>query len=229
MHIPASEIAYLPRVKVCGLTNLTDALAAAALGADGLGFLVGLSYPSEDQLAPEKAGSLVAALPPFVSSVMVTHRTTPEEVISLWRRVKTTSLQLQGDFPIKQIPLLRQELPGIKVVKAVHVVGEDSIEEAYRASFFTDAVLLDSRTADRLGGTGQVHDWSLSRAIVQRLAPYPVFLAGGLTPENVDLARDVVRPAGFDANTGLCQRRGRKSVAKMERFLAAAKQPYRPD
>ncbi|HEX4953550.1 MAG TPA: phosphoribosylanthranilate isomerase [Thermoanaerobaculia bacterium] len=222
MSLPAGLAPARPRVKICGLTSLRDALMAASLGADALGFLVGLSYDAEDELRPDRAGSIITALPPFVTSVMVTHQVEVDQVVGLWRKVRSQSIQLHGSFPAPEIPTLRRELPGIKILKSVQVEDESSIEAAYRAAFFTDALVLDSRTPDRLVGTGTTHDWSVSRRIVEKVAPYPVILAGGLNPENVAQAQREVSPWGLDVNTGVSEKPGVKSRGLIESFLREA-------
>jgi phosphoribosylanthranilate isomerase len=105
----------------------------------------------------------------------------------------------------------------------VHVDGEPAIEVAAKAARFADAVLLDTKTATRIGGTGVTHDWSISRRIRDALAPTPVILAGGLTPANVAAAVEQVHPYAVDVNSGVSIRRGRKSAALVEAFIGAAK------
>ena len=97
---------------------------------------------------------------------------------------------------------LRLLAPGVRLIKAVHVTGEDALGRALAFAAEVDALLLDSRTADRLGGTGRTHDWSVSARIVAAVSPVPVYLAGGLRPENVAEAIARVRPAGVDVELG---------------------------
>jgi phosphoribosylanthranilate isomerase len=105
----------------------------------------------------------------------------------------------------------------------VHVTGEDAVGHALAYAAVADALVLDSRTADRLGGTGLTHDWSVSARIVAAVAPLPVYLAGGLTPENVAEAVARVRPAGVDVNSGVEDADGRKDAAKMRAFVDRAR------
>lgn len=218
-----NEIARVPRVKICGITNSDDAQAAIYSGADALGFLVGLLYPSPDQLTPERARELVAALPPFVNSVLVTHQSDLEVVLSLVAAVAPHDLQLHGAFSIADIPRIRARFPHLKIVKAVHVEGEGAIETARRVAPHVDGVLLDSRTPSRLGGTGVTHDWTISRRIRDSLPGTPVILAGGLRPENVIASIETVQPYGVDVNSGVCSQPGRKSRELLQRFLDRAK------
>ncbi len=225
VSLPAALVPARPRIKVCGLTTLRDALLASSLGADALGFRVGLLHSSQDELRPDKAASIVSALPPFVTSVLVTHREQVGEVVSLWRRVRSQAIQLHDGFPAPEIPALRRELPSIKILRTVHVEDETSVATAYRAAFFTDALVLDTRPSERLSATGQRHDWMISRQIVEKVAPYPVILAGGLNLEDVALARRQVEPWGLDVDTGVCVKPGVKSRELLESFLHEATRP----
>jgi phosphoribosylanthranilate isomerase len=204
------------------MTGIDDARAAVEAGADAVGCLVGLDYDAPDRVEPEAARTIFAAMPPFITRVLVTHRTTVGDVVALARATGAAAAQLHGDFPLASIPELRRALPYMGIVKCVHVVDEASIDEALRAAEAADAVLLDSRTADRIGGTGRVHDWSISARIVAR-SPKPVILAGGLTPENVREAIERVAPWGVDVNSGVRRPDGRKSQARIAAFVAAAK------
>jgi len=211
------------RVKICGITTQEDAAIAIRLGADALGFLVGLLYPTEDQLSPEKARSLVSSLPPLVTSVLVTHRSEISEVAPLVEAVQANTLQLHGDFSPPDILELRRRFQFLKIIKAVHVDGEGAIARALEAGPFVDAILLDTRTATRLGGTGVTHDWSISWRIRHALGDKPIILAGGLNPDNVGLAIETVQPFGVDVNTGVSERPGKKSPVLLSQFISKAK------
>lgn len=211
------------RIKICGITTLADARVAIQAGADALGFLVDLLYPSEDELAPEAAAEIVAALPPFVSPTLVTHAVEPARVRELVRAVHPHVLQLHGAFALEEIPPFRADFPHLKVIKAVHVEGTEAIERARRAAQYADAVLLDTKTATRLGGTGLTHDWEISRRIREALGERPVILAGGLNPDNVAAAIEQVRPWAVDVNSGVSARRGVKSAAAVQSFVRCAR------
>lgn len=211
------------RVKICGITNPDDAGAAIAAGADALGFLVGLDYRAGDEISPERARRLVAVLPPFVSSVLVTHRVRLDEVVALCRAIGPHAVQLHGPYPVREIPALRAELPHLKVIKAVHPMDDDGLDSALAAEAFVDALVLDSKTPHRIGGTGVTHDWRRSRAIRDDVG-VPVILAGGLDPDNVAAGIEEVRPFGVDVNTGVSEYPGKKSIDKLRRFIAEARQ-----
>jgi phosphoribosylanthranilate isomerase len=157
-----------------------------------------------------------------VAGTLVTHRSAPDEVGRLCRVVRPSVLQLHGEFAPQAVPALRAQFPAIRIIKAVHVESEAAFERARHVAPHVDAILLDSRTATRLGGTGLVHDWSISRRIRDALPATPVVLAGGLTPANVAGAIERVRPYAVDVNSGVSVRRGQKSRELVARFIQAA-------
>ncbi len=195
-----------------------------ASGADALGFLVGLLEPNPDQITAEEAAEIIAELPPCVSSVLVTQQTNPHGVADLCRRARASAVQLHGGFAPERIPELRREVPTLVVIQVIHVAGLDAKEAAQQAAHFADAILLDSpRRGETRGGTGRTHDWNLSRNIVQACSK-PVILAGGLTPENVELAIRTVGPSAVDVHSGVEDGQGNKSKDKLLRFVARARQ-----
>jgi phosphoribosylanthranilate isomerase len=210
------------RVKICGIRDLHEARLALSFGADALGFLVGLSYRTEDELDLQTAQDLISKTPPFVSTVLVTHQVDLEWVAQACRQSGCSIVQLHGDFVLAQIPDLRHMVPNVRIIKAVNVVDESAIVRALAAAQQADAVLLDSRTATRIGGTGHTHDWTISARIVKAVEK-PVILAGGLKPENVGKAIDVVHPFAVDVNSGVEFPDGSKSPQKIEEFIHMAK------
>ncbi|MEB3324394.1 MAG: phosphoribosylanthranilate isomerase [Cyanobacteriota bacterium] len=206
------------RVKICGLRSRADLEVVLAAGADAVGFIVGARHRTEDEVSPAAAAALVAALPPFVSSVLVTHQQQAATILPLLRQVAPTTLQLQDAISPTEMALLRAALPGTKLIKAIHVMGPDAIAEALAIEPFVDGLLLDSRTADRIGGTGLPHDWTISRQIVERTAK-PVILAGGLTPANLAQALTAVGPAAVDVNSGVEDGAGQKDPARVGAFV----------
>lgn len=214
---------HVPRVKICGNASRQDARIAVAAGADALGFLVGLRYPSDDELAPARAAQLIAALPPFVTGVLVTHVSDLDAVSGLCRTVRPAALQLHGDFNVEEAPALREAFPHMRIIKVIHPQDDGAVDEARHAAHYVDALLLDTRTESRLGGTGMVHDWSISRRIRDALPETPIVLAGGLTPDNVAAAIERVKPYGVDVNSGVSIAPGRKDARSVGRFIRAAK------
>jgi phosphoribosylanthranilate isomerase len=209
-------------VKVCGIQSFEEARAALDRGATALGFLIGLTHRAEDGIGDAEARAIVGRLPAGAEAVLVTHLRDPERVAALAASVGARTIQVHDDMAVPDLRRLRALAPGTRLLKAVHVTGEDALGRALAYAAVADALVLDSRTADRLGGTGQTHDWVISARVVAAVAPLPVYPAGGLRPENVSEAIARVRPAGVDVNSGVEDARGRKDAQMMREFVARA-------
>lgn len=194
---------------------------AISSGADALGFLIGLQYATDDEIDAARAAEIIAATPPLIATVLVTHRGEAQWVIETAKTMGANTIQLHGDFNIRDVSRLRKELPGIKLIKAVHVRGPESIKEAAETAKSYDAILIDTETATRIGGTGQIHDWSISARIIESTSR-PVILAGGLTPENVREAILTVKPYAVDVNSGVEYPNGKKSPDRVWTFVSRA-------
>lgn len=212
------------RVKICGNKRAGDALKAVEYGADAIGLLVGQKHASPDFIDIEQARGIVALLPPFVASVLVTHLVLPDEITPLARKIGVNTIQLHGETTPDQTAQIKKTLPYIKLYKAIHVTGDKSIVNAESYTNSVDAILLDTInvSTDQVGGTGKIHDWGISRKIVQK-ASLPVILAGGLNPDNVKEAIEKVKPFGVDVNSGTKGRDGYKDPKKLQAFIERAK------
>lgn len=207
------------KVKVCGIRNLCDALTALHSGADALGFLVGITHLAEDKISADDAAEIIAQLPPFISTVMVTHLTDRDEIVSVAKALGVTTVQIHDYIAPCDVAYVKSHLPMCKIIKAVHIENEESaLKLMHSFESVCDALLLDSRTQDRLGGTGIVCDWDISRKLVDACS-IPVILAGGLTADNVADAVRKVQPYGVDANSGLETPEGWKDADKIRRFV----------
>lgn len=210
------------RVKICGITSEQEARMALSSGADALGFLIGLNYRVLDETDTTSAARTIASIPPFVSTVLVTHRTDVDWVGITCKTIGCTTVQLHGDFPLEQIPILRKKLPYLQIIKTVHVTDKSAIARAVLTSRWADAVQLDTKVGNLIGGTGVTHDWSLSSRIVKEVMK-PVILSGGLNPQNVLPAISAVRPYAVDVNSGVENADGSKSFEKVKSFIIQAK------
>lgn len=212
----------ITRFKVCCIGGREEAALAIRYGAAALG-LVSEMPSGPGVIREDLIGEIAAATPPGVSTFLLTSRTDPAEIVEQHRRCATTAIQLVDRVEPRAYDELRAALPGVRLVQVVHVTGPESSEEAADASRHVDALLLDSGRPDlairELGGTGRVHDWEVSRA-VREAVEVPIFLAGGLGPDNVAEAVRAVRPYAVDVCSGL-RTEGRLDEEKLARFVAA--------
>ncbi len=211
------------RVKICGIKNIDDARAAAELGADELGFHVGLEG-GRSPLTKEMAGTIIKELPPHVSAVVVTSVTDPKELIDIAQHTGARTLQLYGDATPEQIKEVKVALPGLKIWKVINISDEASIDLAKTYEASADAVALDTlnkKTGAR-GGSGKTHDWDISQRVVKAVS-IPVILAGGLDPGNVARGVAQVAPTGVDVNSGVTNPDGSKDLEKVKLFIERAK------
>jgi phosphoribosylanthranilate isomerase len=193
------------RVKVCCIGSVDEARLAIAAGASALGLVS--EMPSGPGVIDEGLiEEIVSFTPPSIATFLLTSRTGPTAVADQVRRTRVNTVQLCDRMPPGAHAELRATLPGVSLVQVIHVTGEESVAEAVESAGEVDTLLLDSGNQSldvkELGGTGRAHDWSLSERIV-RAVPVPVFLAGGLGPDNVEEAIRRVRPFGVDLCSGV--------------------------
>jgi phosphoribosylanthranilate isomerase len=211
------------RIKICCIQSEGEARLAIAHGADALG-LVGTMPSGPGPIDDELIARVAAEVPPPVATFLLTSETEADAIIAHARRCRTNTLQLVDRVADQVYPRLRQALPGVKLVQVIHVAGDEAVAEAIAAAEHADALLLDSGEPHAaikvLGGTGRVHDWAVSRRIVEAV-DCPVFLAGGLRAHNVDAAIAAVRPFGVDVCTGVRRADYSLDAEKLEAFVAA--------
>lgn len=206
----------MTRVKICGLTNRDDLEAVVEAGADAVGFLVDVPVDSPREIDRARAEDLVAAVPPFVTSVLVTMPAAVQPAVRLQERVGADAIQVHGGLAPEYVAGLRDRVAA-SVLAAVDVAQDDATDYAAAA----DALLVDSTDADGGGGTGETHDWERTRELADEI-DVPLVLAGGLTPENVGEAIEAVGPYGVDTATGVEATGGQKDHDAVERFVRTA-------
>jgi phosphoribosylanthranilate isomerase len=200
------------RVKICGITNLADAQSAVEAGADALGF--NFYDKSPRFVTIQRAAEITKQIPPFVMRVGVFVNAQEEFVLRAIAEAGLTMLQFHGD----ELPEFCAQF-GLMSMKAFRMRDEKSLAEL--PQFQTDAYLLDAFSPEARGGTGEKFNWDL--AVEAQRFGKPIFLAGGLTPENVaDAVRKVI-PFGVDVASGVESSPGKKDPAKVKAFIAAAK------
>ncbi len=211
------------KVKFCGINSEKFAEWADELGADYLGLLLGITHKAEDKITDEEAKRIICNTSVDIRKwVMVTHLLSADAIASTLRNLGVRTVQLHDMIATEEIIKLRDIFPDLYVIKAVHVCGMEALDYAMKVQEYADAIILDSRTVSRLGGTGLVHDWKISREICRQVK-VPVFLAGGLKPGNVVAAINEVRPYCVDVNSGVENPDGTKNYDLMKEFLEAAK------
>jgi phosphoribosylanthranilate isomerase len=207
------------RVKICGITRKEDLDAAAAAGADAVGFVVGVAS-SPRNLSLTEAEKLMRQVPPFVKSVLVTVPSTLEELVKTCEKLNPDAVQVHGE---NLFGAVRDKLPNTLVIGAVKANSTDAVDHAAEAAKMFDAVILDSFVQGKHGGTGVIHDWNVSQQIKQVIHPKPLILAGGLNPENVAEAVRTVEPYAVDVSSGVELQPGVKDKLKMVEFVKNAK------
>ncbi len=211
-----------PRVKVCCISSRAEAAMAIRHGASALG-LVGNMPSGPGVISDELILDIARTVPPPIATFLLTSEESAAQVIAHQQRVQTNTIQLVDELAEGSYADIRAALPAVKLVQVIHVINERSVDEALRLSEQVDALLLDSGNptlaVKELGGTGRVHNWALSRKIVEQ-AGAPVFLAGGLKAENVQRAIAQVQPYGLDLCSGV-RTNGRLDPGKLEQFFEA--------
>jgi phosphoribosylanthranilate isomerase len=200
------------RVKICGVTNIEDALLAAELGADA----IGLNFYSQSRrcISPYTAGEIASQLPPFVSSVGVFVNWEAVPVVALASALHLSAVQLHGD----ELPGVASEIARKTCVIKAFRVAQGTVLPAFSKYKSASAFLLDAAAADKFGGTGQQTDWTRAASAAKS---HRIILAGGLSPENVAEAIRTVRPYAVDVASGVESKPGKKDPGKLRAFFAA--------
>jgi phosphoribosylanthranilate isomerase len=208
------------KVKICCISSTDEARMAIKFGASALGLVANMpSGPGV--ITDEEILTITKIVPPAISTFMLTSETSADEIIKHHLRTLTNTIQIVDELKEGTYQKIKEALPAIKIVQVIHVIDEKTVDEAVRISHLVDALLLDSGNPNleikELGGTGRVHNWTLSKKIVEQ-SKVPVFLAGGLTSENVRQAIEQVRPFGLDLCSGV--RTDKKlDPRKLEKFF----------
>jgi phosphoribosylanthranilate isomerase len=210
-----------PRIKICCIASVDEAWAAIRAGASALG-LVSTMPSGPGVISEAMIAEIAAAVPPPIATFLLTCGQDAGAIIAQQRRCRTNTVQFCDRLTSGSYADLRGAMPGLSLVQVIHVTGEESLEEALSVAPHVDALLLDSGNQSlrvkQLGGTGRVHDWSVSRRIREQVR-IPIFLAGGLRPENVREAIQQVGPFGLDLCSGV-RTAGKLDEEKLGRFFA---------
>jgi len=205
---PTIEMTF---IKICGITNLEDALAAAAAGADALGF--NFYKPSSRYITPQNAREIVDQLPESLLTVGVfVNEESPDAVRSIANEAGIRALQLHGD----ESPAYCQELAADYYVIKTFAVS-DTFDSRQAEQYEVEAIMLDTKHNSLRGGTGRVFDWSVAQQAASTIPK--LFLAGGLSPENIENAIKTVKPFAVDACSALEACPGKKNHDRVRVFV----------
>jgi phosphoribosylanthranilate isomerase len=200
------------RIKICGITNVDDALKAVDFGADALGFVFYKGSPR--YVSPERAREIIRKLPPFVTTVGVFVDESRQEISNIVSHAGINVIQFHGDETPDACSISHC------AIKAIRVKSIDSLEPLKLFRNIVSAFLLDAYAPDALGGTGLKFNWDIA---VEAKQFGRIILAGGLTPDNVQDAISHVRPYGIDVSSGVEASKGKKDIQKMKAFIEKAR------
>lgn len=221
------------RIKICGIRSPEDIELAAFYGADAVGFITEVPVESPRKLDSETAASLVSKVPRCMDSVLVIMPEDSARALELIEKVRPDVVQIHSILPLPELEIIKDKTD-IPIIKTLSVPAQDEIsgENAeYSILVFdlleqislleetavADSILLDTGKAGKLGGTGCVHDWTLSGRVADKIG-LPLILAGGLKPENVQEAIRVVSPYAVDTASGV-ETSGKKDAVKIKSFI----------
>ncbi|HZY19527.1 MAG TPA: phosphoribosylanthranilate isomerase [Ramlibacter sp.] len=215
-----------PRIKICCISSQEEAALAIGAGADALG-LVGAMPSGPGVIGDEVIRSVALELPAAVAGFLLTQECTAQAIAEHVHRCAVSTVQVVNHVDPAELGRLRASLPALRIVQVIHVEGADALTLLERYEPHVHTFLLDSGSPSAavplLGGTGRVHDWKISAEFVRR-ARRPVFLAGGLRPDNVREAIRQVQPFGLDICSGV-RTDGRLDPGKLHAYVAAIRTP----
>ena len=211
------------RIKICCISSVDEAITAVRLGADALGFVSHM--PSGPGVIDEGLiRDIATRVPPPIATFLLTSHQDTDAIIDQQRRCRVNTLQLVDALPEGSHARLRKALPGVSLVQVLHVRDDGVIEEARAIEQEVDGIILDSGNLDlavkELGGTGRVHNWEISRRLIET-STVPVFLAGGLSKQNAAQAITATHPFGLDLCSGV-RTDGHLDTDKLTAFMVAA-------
>ena len=210
---PFSNITPMVKVKICGITNIDDALTAVGFGADMLGFVFA---ESPRRISPEKARDIVKDVPPHIVTVGLFVNEDAQRVREITAAAGLRAIQLHGDESPEYVSGFSPD--ALQVLKAFRVSGRDDLASINQ--YQCDAILLDTKVEGVAGGSGEVFEWEI---LEDTSFSRPVILAGGLTPDNVAQAVERVHPYAVDVSSGVECSPGRKDKELLRRFISNAK------
>ena len=223
------ESADLPLIQIAGVCDAAEARLLMDAGVRWLGFPLRLAVNKED-LSEDEAAVLIRGLPAGFHGVVITYLDRADDVVVFCEKMGARTIQLHGDIAVGELREIKRRDPGLSVFKSlvIRAGNEDALRRLVAETApFVDAYITDTfnPATGQEGATGLVHDWSISRRLVE-FSPRPVILAGGLKSGNVAEAILAVRPAGVDSHTGVENPDGRKSAEKVRKFVEESRRAF---
>ena len=217
------------KVKICGISNEIDALTAVRLGADAIGFVMGgRVLPVEVEPYAQLVRQTIKKFPSRIDSFLVTHLFNADDILALANYIQSTGIQISEDIDIEEVIKVRNNTDK-KIIKTIVTTDSKAVEKLKLYEPYCDFFLLDSRDSGYTGGTGKENNWQMCKKLIE-LTDKPVFIAGGLNPENVRGAIEETYPYAVDVSTGVsCYsesylRKDRKDANKIEKFIKISKE-----
>ncbi len=217
------------KVKICGISNEIDALTAVNLGADAIGFVMGGKVlPVEVEPYAQLVRETIKKFPEGVDSFLVTHLLNADDILDLANYIQSTGIQISEDIDIEEVIKVRNNT-NRKIIKTVVTTDPKAKEKLKLYEPYCDFFLLDSRESGYTGGTGKENNWTMCKELIE-LTSKPVFIAGGLNPDNVRGAIEETMPYGVDVSTGVScfseryLKKDRKDHSKIEKFINISKE-----
>ncbi len=211
-------------IQMAGIRNKEDALMCVECGVNIIGLLVGQAHTSDDFISKEIAKEIKDALPKDVKTTLITHLENAEEIIEIAKFIDVDYIQLHSYINETEVQKVRQTLPDKKLLRLVHIGTAGEILNDYKSMRYVDFYFTDSinTKTNQVGGTGLAHNLETDRMLVETLDK-PVFISGGLTPENISEAVKFCRPYGVDVNTGCRADDGGRDKQKVIDFVKNAR------
>jgi len=212
------------KIKICCIASLKEAQLAIQAGADVIGFVC--AKPTSSRTIDKQiVASIIPQIPPQIETFVLSSELTASNIAKDVQLTGASTVQILSHISLIESKRLSELIPDTKRVQVIHVESEDSLELIDKYSPYVDTFLLDSGKPNlnipEYGGTGRTHDWSISAKFVRK-SPHPVFLAGGLTAENVEEAIQLVQPLGVDVCSGV-RTNSRLDLDKLKLFIAAVR------
>ena len=211
-------------IQMAGIRNVNDALMCVDCGVNIIGLLVGQEHTSDDFISKELARAIKIALPLEIKTTLITHLENAREIIDIAKFIEVDYIQLHSYISESEVEIIRKELPDKKLLRLIHIGSDgkllNNINDIKCVDFyFTDSI---NKKTNQVGGTGLTHNLETDKMLVETLEK-PVFIAGGLTPENVAEAIRVCKPYGVDVNSGCKAKDGSREKEKVIAFVNNAK------